>query len=190
MPGGLNNFQNLTSGLQGLPTNILGQINGLSAYGNNNAMKGLGGFGLNMNLGNFGGGAPSMPSMPSMRPQGPNQVLIPGSAAHAAAFHAKGPDYEIKLFVGGLAFQTQESDLIEYFKQFGIVADAIVMRDKHTQRGRGFGFVKMQFTDQGQAQDNKDRLLKINGDHSRGHIINNKKVDVKSADDYIKPPMS
>jgi hypothetical protein len=31
-------------------------------------------------------------------------VLIPGSAAHAAAFHAKGPDYEIKLFVGGLAF--------------------------------------------------------------------------------------
>jgi len=32
--------------------------------------------------------------------------------------------------------------------------------------------------------------LKINGDHSRGHIINNKKVDVKSADDYIKPPMS
>jgi len=33
--------------------------------------------------------------------------LIPGSAAHAAAFHAKGPDYEIKLFVGGLAFSTQ-----------------------------------------------------------------------------------
>lgn len=33
-----------------------------------------------------------------------NQVLIPGSPAHAHAFHAKGPDYEIKLFVGGLAF--------------------------------------------------------------------------------------
>jgi RNA recognition motif-containing protein len=34
------------------------------------------------------------------------------------------------LFVGGLAFQTQESDLINYFKEFGVVADAIVMRDK------------------------------------------------------------
>ena len=33
--------------------------------------------------------------------------------------------------------------MIEYFKQYGIVADAIVMRDRQTQRGRGFGFVKM-----------------------------------------------
>jgi len=31
-------------------------------------MKGLGGFGLNMGLGNFGGAPPPMPQMPSMRP--------------------------------------------------------------------------------------------------------------------------
>lgn len=70
-------------------------------------------------------------------------MLVPGSAQHAAAFHAKGPDYQIKIFVGGLAFQTQEADLIEYFKKFGRVDDAIVMRDKQTNRGRGFGFVKI-----------------------------------------------
>jgi RNA recognition motif-containing protein len=57
-------------------------------------------------------------------------VLIPGSQQHVHAFNAKGPDYEIKLFVGGLAYQTQESDLIDYFKKYGIVADAIVMRDR------------------------------------------------------------
>lgn len=44
-------------------------------------------------------------SLPSTNPMGMRgQSLIPGSAAHASAFHAKGPDYEIKLFVGGLAF--------------------------------------------------------------------------------------
>jgi len=40
------------------------------------------------------------------RPQS-NNILVPGSQAHSIAFHAKGPDYEIKFFVGGLAFQTQ-----------------------------------------------------------------------------------
>ena len=38
-----------------------------------------------------------------------------------------------------------ESDLIEYFKEHGVVVDAIVMRDRHTNKGRGFGFVKMRF---------------------------------------------
>ena len=45
----------------------------------------------------------------------------------------------------------------------------------------------MQFADKEKAQDKKRELLSINSDMSRGHIINNKKVDVKSADDYIKP---
>jgi len=79
-----------------------------------------------------------------------------------------------------------EADLIEYFKQFGIVADAIVMRDRQTGRGRGFGFVKMQFNDKEKAQENKGKLLSING-NPRGHFINDKKVAVKSADDYVKP---
>lgn len=66
---------------------------------------------------------------PMMR-QNAGNVLIPGSQAHVYNFNLKGPDHEIKLFVGGLAYQTQECDLIDYFKQFGIVVDAIVMRDR------------------------------------------------------------
>ena len=43
----------------------------------------------------------------NQRPQTtPSNILVPGSQQHAHAFHAKGPDFEIKLFVGGLAFQT------------------------------------------------------------------------------------
>lgn len=77
--------------------------------------------------------------------------------------------------------------MIEYFKQYGIVADAIVMRDRNTNRGRGFGFVKMQFENRDKAQENKIKLLRINVE-GKGHIINDKRVDVKSADDYVKPP--
>ena len=60
------------------------------------------------------------------------------------------------------------------------------MRDPQTQRGRGFGFIKMHFENRDKAQDGKQRILDING--GRGHLINDKKVDVKSADDYQKPP--
>lgn len=45
-----------------------------------------------------------------------------------------------------------ESDLFQYFNQFGSVGDAIVMRDKQTGKGRGFGFVRMIFKDEEEAQ--------------------------------------
>ena len=60
------------------------------------------------------------------------------------------------------------------------------MRDRQTQRGRGFGFVKMQFENLARAQEMKVMLLEIN--KRQGHVINDKIVDVKSADDYKKDP--
>ena len=68
-----------------------------------------------------------------------------------------------------------------------MVADAIVMRDRTTGRGRGFGFVKMQFENKDKAQENKMKLLEINANRDKGHFINEKRVDVKSADDFVKP---
>lgn len=56
---------------------------------------------------------------------------MPGQT-NAHQFHMKGPDNEVKLFVGGLAFITQEEDMINYFKDFGLVVGAIVMRDRAT----------------------------------------------------------
>lgn len=54
----------------------------------------------------------------------------------------------MKLFVGGLQFQTTENDLLYYFEKFGKVENTIVMRDRQTQRGRGFGFVLLRFEDE------------------------------------------
>lgn len=76
--------QNFANPLLGGQNNLLGQLGGLG-------IPAVGGF--------------QQPNQYAPRPP-PSGGLIPGSAQHAAAFHQKGPDNEIKLFVGGLAFQT------------------------------------------------------------------------------------
>jgi RNA recognition motif-containing protein len=71
--------------------------------------------------------------------------------------------------------------LIKYFGIFGRVDNAIVMRDKETQRGRGFGFVLLSFKDEEDAQNLKKKIIMQNV--NEGHYILNKQVDVKSAED-------
>ncbi|KAI0997983.1 hypothetical protein K3495_g10207 [Podosphaera aphanis] len=46
-----------------------------------------------------------------------------------------------KLFIGGLAWATNERSLREKFEEFGAVEEAVVVLDRDTGRSRGFGFV-------------------------------------------------
>ena len=46
-----------------------------------------------------------------------------------------------KLFVGGLAWATNDESLRAHFEQFGEVVDAKVITDRDTGRSRGFGFI-------------------------------------------------
>ncbi|XP_022734463.1 heterogeneous nuclear ribonucleoprotein 1-like isoform X2 [Durio zibethinus] len=46
-----------------------------------------------------------------------------------------------KLFVGGISWGTDEERLKEYFRKYGEVVEAMIMRDRVTGRARGFGFV-------------------------------------------------
>ena len=46
-----------------------------------------------------------------------------------------------KLFVGGLAWATDDASLRAHFEPFGEVTDAKVITDRDTGRSRGFGFV-------------------------------------------------
>jgi len=46
-----------------------------------------------------------------------------------------------KLFVGGLPQEMTEKELREFFGSFGTVADAVIIKDKHSKKSRGFGFV-------------------------------------------------
>ncbi|KAF4504971.1 hypothetical protein G6O67_006973 [Ophiocordyceps sinensis] len=47
-----------------------------------------------------------------------------------------------KLFVGGLAWHTDEATLRQKFEEFGPVDEAVVVKDRDTGRSRGFGFVR------------------------------------------------
>jgi len=47
-----------------------------------------------------------------------------------------------KLFIGGLAWHTDENALRQKFEEFGAVEEAVVVKDRDTGRSRGFGFVR------------------------------------------------
>ncbi|PSS00348.1 RNA-binding protein ARP1 [Actinidia chinensis var. chinensis] len=46
-----------------------------------------------------------------------------------------------KVFVGGLAWETQSETLRAHFEQYGEILEAVVITDKHTGRSKGYGFV-------------------------------------------------
>lgn len=46
-----------------------------------------------------------------------------------------------KLFIGGISWETTEEKLKSYFKAYGEVLEAVIMKDRATGRARGFGFV-------------------------------------------------
>ncbi|KAK1323271.1 hypothetical protein QJS10_CPA02g00792 [Acorus calamus] len=49
-----------------------------------------------------------------------------------------------KVFVGGLAWETQRETMRKYFEQFGEILEAVVITDKNTGRSKGYGFVTFQ----------------------------------------------
>lgn len=46
-----------------------------------------------------------------------------------------------KVFVGGLAWETQSETMRRYFEQFGDILEAVVITDRNTGRSKGYGFV-------------------------------------------------
>ncbi|KAI2614427.1 RNA recognition domain-containing protein [Hypoxylon fragiforme] len=47
-----------------------------------------------------------------------------------------------KLFIGGLAWHTEDATLRQKFEEYGPVEEAVVVKDRDTGRSRGFGFVR------------------------------------------------
>lgn len=47
------------------------------------------------------------------------------------------------IYVGNLPFQLTEDELRGLFAQYGSVSAVRIVRDRETQRSRGFGFVEM-----------------------------------------------
>ena len=73
----------------------------------------------------------------------------------------------MKLYVGNLAFQTSSEDLQQLFSQAGTVESASVVEDRETGRSRGFGFVEMSSTEEGNAA-----IQQFNGQEVGGRALN------------------
>lgn len=55
----------------------------------------------------------------------------------------------MKLYVGGLSFDTTDDSLRTFFEQAGTVESATVVTDRYSGRSRGFGFVEMSSSAEG-----------------------------------------
>jgi RNA recognition motif-containing protein len=49
----------------------------------------------------------------------------------------------MNIFVGSLPFKIEESELREFFEEYGEVSSVRIITDKFTGRSKGFGFVEM-----------------------------------------------
>ncbi|GCE12374.1 RNA recognition motif domain-containing protein [Tengunoibacter tsumagoiensis] len=56
----------------------------------------------------------------------------------------------MRLYVGGLPYQTNDNDLANLFEPIGAVSSATVITDRETGRSKGFGFVDMNTNEDGQ----------------------------------------
>ena len=74
-----------------------------------------------------------------------------------------------KLYVGNLSFDTTDQVLEQAFSEHGEIASAVVVKDRHTDRSRGFGFVE--FAQEADAQTAKEAM---NGKELGGRAL---KVD-------------
>ncbi|CAN7059141.1 hypothetical protein Bca4012_094409 [Brassica carinata] len=66
---------------------------------------------------------------------------IPGSSGFHYLNSPFGDTTFTKVFVGGLAWETQSHTLRRHFEPYGEILEAVVITDKNTGRSKGYGFV-------------------------------------------------
>lgn len=71
-----------------------------------------------------------------------------------------------KLFVGSLAWATNDDSLKDFFSGVGNVVSASVIVDRETNRSKGFGFVEMSSDDEAKAA-----VEQLNGKELDGRAI-------------------
>jgi cold-inducible RNA-binding protein len=76
-------------------------------------------------------------------------------------------EIRMNIYVGNLSNEVTEEDLKQAFETFGEVESVKIIKDKYTNRSKGFGFVEM--TDKAEGQSAIDDL---NGKELKGKALN------------------
>ncbi len=72
-----------------------------------------------------------------------------------------------KLFVGNLSWGIGDTELEEAFAQYGAIEEAVVIKERGTNRSKGFGFVTFEQEDAAEAA-----IEEMNGKELDGRPIN------------------
>ncbi len=72
----------------------------------------------------------------------------------------------MNIYVGNLSFDATEDDLRQAFEAFGQVASVTIIKDKLSQKSKGFGFVEMPAKAEGQSAIND-----LNGKDLKGGAL-------------------
>lgn len=100
-------------------------------------------------------------------PHGDYDSNVDDSSARRELKNSNDDSSAGKLFVGGIAWETNEESFTKYFSKYGEISDSVIMMDKVTGRPRGFGFVT--FAD----SEVTNRVLE------EDHVIDGRTVEVK-----------
>jgi len=80
----------------------------------------------------------------------------------------------MNIYIGNLSHEVTEEDLKQAFEAFGEVESVKIIKDKYTNRSKGFGFVEMPDNANAQSAINdlkdtelKGQTLKVDKAHSR-----------------------
>jgi len=73
----------------------------------------------------------------------------------------------MNIYIGNLSDEVTEEDLKEAFESFGEVESVKIIKDKYTNRSKGFGFVEMSSKAEGQSA-----IDGLNGKELKGKALN------------------
>jgi len=94
-----------------------------------------------------------------------NRLLFAGLVASVRNARREGTLKNI--FVGNLSFNTSEEELRQIFEPYGQVDRVSILTDRDTGRSRGFGFVEMANSEEGEKA-----IAGLNGSQVGGRTIN------------------
>lgn len=91
----------------------------------------------------------------------------------------------MNIYVGNLPYQTTEQDLEAAFRDYGEVSSVAVIRDKLSQKSKGFGFVEMPNSAEAQAA-----IDALNGQEMGGRTltVNEARPRTERTDRDRRPP--
>ena len=70
------------------------------------------------------------------------------------------------IYVGNLKYEVKEQDLQEMFSEYGDVSKVKIVKDRDTDRSKGFGFVTMD-----DGEEAKAAITALNGKDLKGRAI-------------------